>query len=67
MKDTLDSRRAEGIVHALTEQETATCSDCGKSIDVSEAYHHLDELTEAHSSRGPRKKGGRQGKLGESA
>ena len=32
-----DARRAEGIVHALTDQETATCSDCGGEIDVSEA------------------------------
>lgn len=33
----LEARRAEGIVHALTDQETATCSDCGETIDVSEA------------------------------
>jgi len=32
-----DARRAEGIVYALTDQETATCSDCGETIDVSEA------------------------------
>jgi len=33
----LDAHRAEGIVHALTDQQTATCSDCGETIDVSEA------------------------------
>jgi hypothetical protein len=33
----LDTRRAEGIVNALTDKETATCSDCGETIDVSEA------------------------------
>lgn len=58
MKDTLDSRRAEGIVHALTEQETATCSDCGKSIDVSEATDpmavvvQLEEHRKTHTGTG---------------
>jgi hypothetical protein len=33
----LDARRAEGIVNALTDQKTATCSDCGETVDVSEA------------------------------
>lgn len=36
------------------------------SIVASEAYHHLDELLQSHSSRGGRKKGSRQGKLAES-
>jgi len=33
----LDTRRAEAIVHALTDQETARCYDCGETIDVSQA------------------------------
>lgn len=37
MSDELDARRAEGIVHALTDRDTTACSDCGREIDVSEA------------------------------
>jgi len=33
--DTLAERRATGIIHALTDRDEATCSDCGESIDVS--------------------------------
>lgn len=35
------------------------------SVVASQAYHHLDELDKAHSSRRVRKKATRQGKLGE--
>jgi hypothetical protein len=30
----LDEHRAEGIVHALTDQSETTCSGCGESIDL---------------------------------
>lgn len=33
----LSPREAEGIVHDLVDQETAACTDCGETIDVSAA------------------------------
>lgn len=33
----LDERRALGIVQALTDHDEAGCSDCGATVDVSEA------------------------------
>lgn len=37
MSDELNARRATGIVHALTDEDTTHCSDCGGEIDVSGA------------------------------
>jgi len=47
----LDTRRAEGIVHALTDQETATCSDCGETIDVSEALDPMSVVVALEEHR----------------
>jgi len=47
----LDARRAEGIVHALTDQETATCSDCGETIDVSEATDPMSVVVALENHR----------------
>jgi hypothetical protein len=47
----LDARRAEGIVHALTEQDTATCSDCGATIDVSEATDPMSVVVTLENHR----------------
>lgn len=47
----LDARRAEGIVNALTDQETATCSDCGGTIDVSEATDPMSVVVELEKHR----------------
>ena len=40
--DELDTRRAEGIIHALTDRDTAGCSDCGEQIDVSGANDPME-------------------------
>jgi hypothetical protein len=47
----LDTRRAEGIVHALTDKETATCSDCGGAIDVSEATDPMSVVVALENHR----------------
>lgn len=37
MREILDERRAVGIVNALVDSDSCSCSDCGAEIDVSEA------------------------------
>jgi len=47
----LDANTAEGIVHALTDEDTVTCSDCGETLDVSEATDPMAVVVELEKHR----------------
>jgi hypothetical protein len=46
-----EQRRAEGIVHALTDQDSCTCSDCGEEIDVSDATDPMSVVVRLEQHR----------------
>lgn len=51
MTDSLDERRAEGIVNALTERDETTCSECGGTIDLFGATDPMSVVAELEAHR----------------
>jgi len=47
----LDSRRAAGIIQALTEQDTTACSDCGETVDLHGATKEMEVVAELEAHR----------------
>lgn len=49
----LGARRATGIVNALTDVDETRCSDCGRTVDVSDAENtgRVVERLEEHRRR----------------
>jgi hypothetical protein len=46
-----ESRRAEGIVNTLTDQDSCRCSDCGEEIDVSSAETSMEVVADLEAHR----------------
>lgn len=46
-----ESRRAEGIVNALTDRDSTKCSDCGEEIDVSSAETPMEVVADLEAHR----------------
>lgn len=40
--DVLEQRRAMGIIHALRDQDSMTCSDCGETVDLEDATETME-------------------------
>lgn len=49
--DPLDQRRAEGIIHALRDEDSTTCSDCGETIDLHGATATMEVIVELEAHR----------------
>lgn len=50
-RDILAERRAEGIIHALRDQDSTTCSDCGETIDLESATQTMEVVAELEAHR----------------
>jgi len=49
--DLLAERRAEGIIHALRNQDSTKCSDCGETIDLQGATETMEVVSELEAHR----------------
>lgn len=50
-RDLLDERRAEGIIHALRDQDSTTCSDCGETVGLEDATETMEVVMALENHR----------------
>jgi hypothetical protein len=50
-RDLFAERRAEGIIHALRDQDSTKCSDCGETIDLHGANETMEVVAELEAHR----------------